>query len=101
MAARRVYGLIPSEDEPTEKHCESAIKGRSKCGRRIDTTLPIPKDLTVCQRCTRFDLARPFSAHGSSARTVTRLKLTHYPRAGLAVGSPLWDFTTPSSLEEA
>jgi len=63
MAERRVYGLITSEVEPTEKHCESAIKGRSKCGRRIDTTLPIPKDLTVCQRCTRFDLARPFSAH--------------------------------------
>ncbi len=59
MAERHVYGLIPTEDPPTEKHRESVSKELSQCGKWIDTTLPIPDDLPVCKRCTRFDHARP------------------------------------------
>jgi|GEM_PF-2101962 len=55
MAARPVYGLIPAEDPPTLRHVQSAVKGRSKCGRPIDTALPIPKDLAICRKCTQFD----------------------------------------------
>jgi len=39
VAARPVYGVIPSEDPPTVQHIQSAVKGRSKCGRLIDTAL--------------------------------------------------------------
>ena len=55
MAERRVYGLIPSEDPPAVQHVLSAVRGRSKCGRPIDTARPIPKDLPICKKCTQFD----------------------------------------------
>jgi len=55
MAAHPVYGLIPSEHPPTVQHVQSAVRGRSKCGRLIDTTLAIPKALPTCRKCTQFD----------------------------------------------
>jgi len=63
MAARPVYGLIPSEDPLTVQHVQSAVRGRSKCGRLIDTTLPIPKALPTCRKCTQFDEITGASGH--------------------------------------
>src|ERR1035438_2246624 len=55
VAERRVFGLIPSENPPTVQHVLSSVSGRSKCGRPIDTALPIPKALPICRKCTQFD----------------------------------------------
>ena len=55
MADSTVYGLIPSEEPPAVQHVLSSVGGRSKCGRPIETSLPIPKDLPICKKCTRFD----------------------------------------------
>jgi len=71
MTERTVYGLIPSDDPPAVQHVLSVVSGRSKCGRPIDTTLPIPKDLPVCKTCTRFD-----EMTGAFRRTLRRVHQT-------------------------
>jgi hypothetical protein len=71
MAERTVYGLIPSEDPSAVQHVMSVVSGRSKCGRPIDTTLPIPRDLPVCKTFTRFDVMT-----GTLRRTLKRVHQT-------------------------
>ena len=71
MTERTVYGLIPSDDPPAVQHVLSVVSGRSKCGRPIDTTLPIPRDLPVCKTCTRFD-----EMTGAFRRTLRRVHQT-------------------------
>jgi len=76
MADRTVYGLIPSEEPPAFQHVLSSASGRSKCGRPVDTSLPIPKDLPVCKKCTRFD-----KLTGAFGRARTRVHQTPLTQA--------------------